>query len=71
MPELTPDECRAELERLGWALDVTTGAGLWRLKAVRGTESWMYFAPSAIEVWDAAMQMAQRHNTHTLKPAND
>jgi hypothetical protein len=71
MAELNPDVCRLELERLGWIVEVATGASLWRLKAMRGTESWMYFAPSAIEVWDAALQMAMRHNSHAAEPASE
>jgi len=39
MPDLSPEKCRGELECQGWTVEVASGAGLWRLKVVRGLES--------------------------------
>lgn len=64
MPNSNHDECRAELERLGWSVALTDNLGAWNLKAVRAQETWMYYAPELQDVWDAVMQMARRHSLH-------
>lgn len=60
-----PNEAsRVELERLGWKVSLTNNLGLWNLKAIRGPETWIYFAPEAQEAWIAAVHMARRHSSN-------
>lgn len=58
MPEFTPEESLAELQRLGWTVGVTSAHASWKLAAVRGHHSWLYLGPDLKSVWDAARQMA-------------
>jgi hypothetical protein len=61
MSEPSHNEARAELERLGWQVELKEDLGWWELQAVRGERLWMCFCATPEKAWAAALTMARRH----------
>jgi hypothetical protein len=56
------EDCRRELERLGWHVELVEQEGAIKMTAVQGGHSWLYYGPDLETVADAALAMARRNS---------